>query len=141
GLQVTFAAAPGAANTNDGIHIVPTFAGTATGATYNGLEMDAFSPTDSSGTDTVNGIKLGTLTDPGSAITSTGLNIGSGWDTGISVSSIAAAQSGVNVTGIAVSTPQDSTIGSSVKNGLTLSTGTFSQTTLSATGVYNGVML
>lgn len=69
------------------IHIAPSFAGGATDAlTYNIFETDAFAPTNGAGTDTVNGIKLGDLTDPGVGITSTALNIGTGWDTAIAVS-------------------------------------------------------
>ncbi len=65
----------------DALHIAPTYAGGATDAlTYNGIELDAFSPTNSAGVDTVNGIKIGALTDPGATISSTGLAIGSGWD-------------------------------------------------------------
>ncbi len=63
------------------LHITPSFAGGATnGLTYNGIELDAFSPTNSAGTDTVNAIKIGALTDPGATITSTGLAVDSGWD-------------------------------------------------------------
>lgn len=65
----------------DALHITPSFAGGATDAlTYNGIELDAFSPTNSAGVDTVNGIKIGALTDPGATIASTGLAVGSGWD-------------------------------------------------------------
>jgi hypothetical protein len=44
------------------------------------MEVDAFSPTNTTGTDTVNGLLFGNLTDPGSAITSNAFNIGTGWD-------------------------------------------------------------
>ena len=85
GIALTF----GANNASgDGIHITPSYTGGATDALiYNGLEFDAFSPTNASGTDIVNGIKIGNLTDPGATITSTGLTIGTGWDTGIAVGS------------------------------------------------------
>ncbi len=85
GLQVTF----GTSNASgDAIHITPSFAGGATDAlTYNGLEIDGFSPTNAAGTDTVNGIKIGNLTDPGATITSAALTIGTGWDSGIVVGS------------------------------------------------------
>lgn len=67
------------------LRITPAFAGGATDTrVYNGIELDAFSPTNAAGTDTVNGIKIGNLTDPGATITSSALNLGSGWDTLIS---------------------------------------------------------
>ena len=66
---------------DDAILITPSFTGGATDAlTYNGISLAAFSPTNASGTDTINGIKLGNLTDPGATITSSAFNIGSGWD-------------------------------------------------------------
>ncbi|HSX29501.1 MAG TPA: hypothetical protein VLE73_02980, partial [Candidatus Saccharimonadales bacterium] len=85
GIQVTF----GTSNASgDAIHVTPSYAGGATDAlTYNGLEIDGFSPTNSAGTDTVNGIKIGNLTDPGATVTSVGLTIGTGWDTGLVVNS------------------------------------------------------
>jgi len=82
GLVVSF----GSSNASgDALHVVPSYAGGATDAlTYNGLEFDAFAPTNAAGTDIVNGIKIGALTDPGATINSTALNIGSGWDNAIS---------------------------------------------------------
>ncbi len=65
------------------VNITPAFASTTTAQTYNVFNVAAFSPTNTTGTDTVNGFKLGNLTDPGAAITSNAINIGSGWDTAI----------------------------------------------------------
>jgi len=45
------------------------------------LEADAFTATNTTGTDTVNGLKFGNLTEAGAgAITSAALNVGTGWD-------------------------------------------------------------
>lgn len=78
-LNLTF----GSSNaSSDLIHLVPSFAGGGTNSlTFNVIEIDAFSPTNAAGTDTVNGFKIGNLTDPGATITSTAFNIGTGWDT------------------------------------------------------------
>lgn len=66
----------------DMIHITPAFTSSTTGLTYNIFEADAFTATNTTGTDTVNGIKIGNLTESGAgAITSSALNLGSGWDT------------------------------------------------------------
>jgi hypothetical protein len=76
-LNSTFSNASGNA-----ILITPSFTGGATnGLTYNGLSIASFSPTNASGTDTVNGISTGNLTDPGASITSTAFRAGTGWDT------------------------------------------------------------
>ncbi|MCB9823024.1 hypothetical protein H6800_02010 [Candidatus Nomurabacteria bacterium] len=81
GISLTF----GTSNASgDALHITPSFTGGATDAlAYNGIELDAFSPTNSAGVDYVNGIKIGALTDPGDTINSKGISIGSGWDTAI----------------------------------------------------------
>ena len=50
--------------------------------TENGLFVDSASTTLTSGT--INGLMIGNVTDPGSAVTSTAINIGSGWDFGLS---------------------------------------------------------
>lgn len=71
---------------SEAVLITPSYTGGATDLlTYNALSVAAFSPTNASGTDTVNGLKLGNLTDPGATITSTALNIGSGWDNVLTV--------------------------------------------------------
>jgi hypothetical protein len=83
GISVTF----GSSNASgDALHVVPSYAGGGTDAlTFNALEVDAFSPTNAAGTDTVNGLKLGNLTDPGATITSNALNVGTGWDNVLNV--------------------------------------------------------
>ncbi|HVE81114.1 MAG TPA: MerR family DNA-binding transcriptional regulator [Candidatus Dormibacteraeota bacterium] len=71
----------------DVLHLTPSFAGGATDAlTYNIIETDAFSPTNAAGTDTINGLKIGALTEGADAarLTSTAINIGGGWDVGLS---------------------------------------------------------
>ncbi len=83
GIALTF----GSSNASgDGIHIIPSYT-SPSGAdllTYNVIEVDAFSPTNTAGTDTVNGLKFGNLTDPGATITSSAIKIGTGWDSQIS---------------------------------------------------------
>jgi hypothetical protein len=69
---------------DNAISVVPSFTGGATDAlTYNALEVGAFAPTNAAGTDTVDGLNIGNMTDPGATITSTAIDIGSGWDTGL----------------------------------------------------------
>lgn len=81
GLQLTFGTSNASGNVVD---ITPSFAGGATDAlTYNIFDIDAFSPTNAAGTDTVRAINIGNLTDPGATITSTALSIGSGFDNDI----------------------------------------------------------
>lgn len=78
-LQLTFGTSNASGNVID---ITPAFAGGATDTlTYSVIDIDAFSPTNAAGTDTVNALAIGILTDPGATITSTAINIGSGWDT------------------------------------------------------------
>jgi hypothetical protein len=92
----------------DGLKITPTYAGGATDLlTYNAFEISSFTPTNAAGTDTVNGILLGSLTDPGASITSTGVNVGTGWDTGILASSTIklSAPAGVNLQVAATAVP------------------------------------
>ncbi len=85
-LQLTFGTSNASGNVVD---ITPSFAGGATDAlTYNVVDIDAFSPTNGAGTDTVRGLNIGALTDPGATITSTAINVGSGWDTGLVVNGV-----------------------------------------------------
>ena len=66
------------------LHITPSYAGGATDAlSYNVIDIDAFSPTNGAGTDTVRGINIGNLTDPGATVSSSAIQIGSGWDNDI----------------------------------------------------------
>ncbi|MBP9714923.1 MAG: hypothetical protein KBD52_00305 [Candidatus Pacebacteria bacterium] len=67
---------------DDAVLITPVFTGGATDAlTYNALAIAAQTATNAAGTDTINGIKIGALTESGAgALTSTALNIGTGWD-------------------------------------------------------------
>jgi hypothetical protein len=86
GLAVNFSASNAS---GDAFHITPVYAGGANdGLTFNAMEVEAFSPTNAAGTDTVNGLKIGALTDPGTSITSTALSIGSGWDEAINAGGI-----------------------------------------------------
>ncbi|RJR15965.1 MerR family DNA-binding transcriptional regulator [Candidatus Microgenomates bacterium] len=64
--------------------ITPSFTGGVTDAlTYSIFNIAGFSPTNAAGTDTVNAINIGNLTDPGATITSNALLIGSGFDNDI----------------------------------------------------------
>ncbi len=77
-LQLTFGTSNASGNVLD---ITPSFAGGATDAlTYSIIDIDSFSPTNGAGTDTVNAIAIGNLTDPGATITSNALLVGSGFD-------------------------------------------------------------
>lgn len=62
------------------VYIDGAFASTTNALTYNILELDAMSPTNSTGTDAVNGVSIGVMTDPGGTIKSTAISIASGWD-------------------------------------------------------------
>lgn len=63
------------------VAITPGFAGGATDLRwYNGLSIETFSPTNGAGIDTITGINVDTVTDPGATIRSHGIRIGSGWD-------------------------------------------------------------
>ena len=64
------------------IDITPSFTGGATDAlTYAVIDAAGFTADNGAGTDTVQGIVLGNLTESGAgAITSRGVNLGSGWD-------------------------------------------------------------
>src|SRR6185436_13710184 len=76
-LNSTFSNASGNA-----ILITPSYTGGATDLlTYNGLSIAAFSPSNGAGTDTVNGVSVGNMSDPGATITSSAFKIGTGWDT------------------------------------------------------------
>ncbi|MFH1145794.1 MAG: hypothetical protein V1707_02425, partial [bacterium] len=68
------------------VKITPVYTGGGTDSlTYTAFQVDGFSPVNATGTDNVNAVLVGNLTDPGASITSTALNIGSGWDTVLSV--------------------------------------------------------
>ena len=69
--------------TNDAFLINPSYASTTTSQTYNLINLAGFSPTNSTGTNNVNGIFIGNMTDPGATITSSALNIGNGWENDI----------------------------------------------------------
>jgi hypothetical protein len=85
----------------DALHITPSFTTNAT-ATYNGIELDAFTATQSSGTATVNGLNIGTLTESGT-VTSAAINIGTGWDTGISLAQ-SSASTGLSISAASLRT-------------------------------------
>jgi hypothetical protein len=71
------------------LHLTPSYTGGATDLlTYNFIGVDAFSPTNSAGTDTINGLSLGNLTDPGATITSNGLLVGTGWDSDLTFNDV-----------------------------------------------------
>lgn len=91
---------------DDAILITPSFTGGATDAlVYNGVSLAGFSPTNAAGTDTVNGIKIGNITDPGATIISSALTLGSGWDSLLDTQSIDITGAGVitGATGISSS--------------------------------------
>jgi hypothetical protein len=83
GIDLTF----GASNaTTSAFDITASFAGGAS----DGLEFAAFkiqdiSPTNAAGTDTILGIDIQGITDPGSSITSYGIRLGSGYDAQLSL--------------------------------------------------------
>lgn len=88
--DVTFTAGTGTLTLNstvtnasdNALVIAPSFTGGGTDAlTYNGISLSAFSPTNAAGTDNVNGLNIGNLTDPGATITSAAFRVGTGWDT------------------------------------------------------------
>ncbi len=85
GLMVIF----GSSNTSgSAIHVTPSYAGGGNdGLTYNVFEIDAFSPTNAAGNgDSINGIKIGTLSQggDGNRIFAHAIEIGGGWDSSIS---------------------------------------------------------
>jgi hypothetical protein len=83
GLHLSFTSSSAS---DDALRITPSFTSTTTGKTFQVLNIEAFTATNSTGTDTVSGLVLGNLTESGAgAITSTALNVGSGWDTVLSV--------------------------------------------------------
>lgn len=64
--------------------ITPGFTGGATdGLVYQGLLIETFSPTNGAGTDTVAGIEIQSIVDPGSTINSHALELGGNWDSNI----------------------------------------------------------
>src|SRR6185436_7845724 len=85
GIILTFGPSNASA---DAVHIVPSYAGgAADNLTYNLIETDPFTPTNGVGTDTINGVLIGALTQGADAarLAATALNIGSGWDNVLSV--------------------------------------------------------
>ncbi|MFH1111981.1 MAG: hypothetical protein V1712_02825 [Patescibacteria group bacterium] len=88
--NITFVAGTGSlvmnstvSNASDkAIQIIPSFAGGADLLTYSAISVDSFiTASASTGTDTVNGLNIGDLTETGvGAITSTAIKIGTGWD-------------------------------------------------------------
>lgn len=91
---------------SQGIDITPVFAGGAADAlAYTLIDIAAFSPTNSAGTDTVKGVNIGALTDPGATITSYGIDLGAGWDAGFrSASPIVLTHSVSNASAIGIAT-------------------------------------
>jgi hypothetical protein len=75
-LQITFDSANAS---GDAIDIVLSSITGNGSDTTNAIDVNAFSYTSSAGTDIVNGLNLGNLTESGT-ITSTALNVGTGWD-------------------------------------------------------------
>ncbi len=70
---------------DDAITINPAFTGNLNALTYNGISLAAQTATNSTGTDIVNGISIGSMTESGAgAITSSAITLGTGWDTLIS---------------------------------------------------------
>jgi hypothetical protein len=68
--------------TNSAIDITPSYTGGGTDArTYQAISISSFSPTNAAGVDTIMGMTIEALTDPGATISSYGLQIASGWDT------------------------------------------------------------
>lgn len=68
------------------IDITPAFAGGATDTlTYTIMDIAAFAPTNAAGTDTVEGIAIRALTDPGSTVNSTAILVADGWDVGLAI--------------------------------------------------------
>ncbi|NQV90425.1 hypothetical protein HQ487_03395 [Candidatus Uhrbacteria bacterium] len=54
--------------------------GATDGRNYTGIALGAFTATNAAGIDTVNGIDIGPITDPGVTIQSYGLRLAAGWD-------------------------------------------------------------
>lgn len=70
--------------TTNGIDITPFFNGGATdNLVYQVLSVNGFSPTNATGIDTVIGLNVSALTDPGATISSHALVLGPGWDSQI----------------------------------------------------------
>jgi hypothetical protein len=66
---------------DDAVLITPVYTGGATDAlTYNAFSIAAQTATNAAGTDTVNGVRIGNMTESG-GVTSTALSVGTGWDT------------------------------------------------------------
>ncbi|MBI4032277.1 hypothetical protein HY374_01060 [Candidatus Berkelbacteria bacterium] len=69
------------------LNLTPIYAGGATdNRDYNVINIDPFSPTNAAGQDTMTGIRIGAMTDPGATISSTAIFIHSGWETDLSFS-------------------------------------------------------
>jgi hypothetical protein len=63
------------------ISLTPAFAGGASnGLLYQGFAIEPFSPSNAAGADTVVGINIETLTDPGATISSYAIQLDTGWD-------------------------------------------------------------
>ncbi|MEK7548475.1 MAG: hypothetical protein AAB499_01070, partial [Patescibacteria group bacterium] len=68
------------------VDLNPAFAGGATDTlVYTVIDVAAFTPTNAAGTDTINGLAIGALTQGVDAarLTAAAINIGDGWDTGL----------------------------------------------------------
>jgi hypothetical protein len=88
GLQVTFGASNASGNAVD---ITPSFAGGANDAlTYTVIDIDAFTPTNAAGTDTIQGLNVGALTQGADAarLAATAINVGAGWDNALVVNGV-----------------------------------------------------
>ncbi len=83
GLQIDFSSTGAAAQA---LFVETTYVGGATDAlNFDGIFIGDINPTNAAGTDTVAGIHIGTITDPGANITSTGLRIDAGYDANIAI--------------------------------------------------------
>ncbi|NQV89026.1 MAG: hypothetical protein HQ488_01765 [Parcubacteria group bacterium] len=67
------------------VYIDGAFASTTTGLTYNILELGAITPTNTTGTDNVNGLFIGIMTDATVTIKSAAIDISTGWDVDFSL--------------------------------------------------------
>ena len=64
--------------------VTPVYTGGITDTlTYNAFAITAQTTVNAAGIDTVNGISIGAMTDPGASILSSAITIGDGWDKGI----------------------------------------------------------
>jgi hypothetical protein len=80
GLAINFT---GSNESSDAIHITPSYSGNGSD-TFNVLNIDPFTASTSSGSDTIRGINVGVLTESGAGIVNSfGINVDGGWDRGI----------------------------------------------------------